>query len=439
MKKVDLTQGNVLSVISALAIPIVGSSLLQFTYNIVDMFWVGGLGSNAVASVGSSSFFTGLGYSINTLVVIGTGIKVSHALGKNEEHEVKSYINSGIFINLLLGLIYALILIFAGKYFIGFLNLGNEVVEKGANLYLAISGPMLFFSFFNLLYIRILGSYGHNSGALKISAAGIVINMILDPLFIYTFKWGVLGAALATLVANIAMYILFKVTSKGLFKFDFKVGIDKDKVFEIVRLGFPMSFQRVLFTFVNIILARIISIFGSDAIAGQKIGLQIESITFMIIGGLNGAIASFTGQNYGAKKYDRIIKGYHTSLKMGVIYALITSIIFILIPEHLVSIFIKDTKTIEIASMYLIIIAYSQIFSAIEMVSNGMFTGLGMPNIPAAISIIFTVLRIPMALIFIKYFGVNGIWISISLSSVLKGIASYVMYRVKVRKDDRYA
>ena len=439
MKKVDLTQGNVLSVISALAIPIVGSSLLQFTYNIVDMFWVGGLGSNAVASVGSSSFFTGLGYSINTLVVIGTGIKVSHALGKNEEHEVKSYINSGIFVNLLLGLIYALILIFAGKYFIGFLNLGNEVVEKGANLYLAISGPMLFFSFFNLLYIRILGSYGHNSGALKISAAGIVINMILDPLFIYTFKWGVLGAALATLVANIVMYILFKVTSKGLFKFDFKIGIDKDKVFEIVKLGFPMSFQRVLFTFVNIILARIISIFGSDAIAGQKIGLQIESITFMIIGGLNGAIASFTGQNYGAKKYDRIIKGYHTSLKMGVIYALITSIIFILMPEYLVSIFIKDTKTIEIASMYLIIIAYSQIFSAIEMVSNGMFTGLGMPNIPATISIIFTVLRIPMALIFIKYFGVNGIWISISLSSVLKGIASYVMYRVKVRKDNRYA
>ena len=77
MKKVDLTQGKVLSVIAALAIPIMGSSLLQFTYNIVDMFWVGGLGSNAVASVGSASFFVGLGYSINTLVVIGAGIKVS--------------------------------------------------------------------------------------------------------------------------------------------------------------------------------------------------------------------------------------------------------------------------------------------------------------------------------------------------------------------------
>ena len=439
MKKVDLTQGKVLSVIAALAIPIMGSSLLQFTYNIVDMFWVGGLGSNAVASVGSASFFVGLGYSINTLVVIGAGIKVSHALGRNEEQESKAYINSGIFVNFILGLLYAIILIFAGKYFIGFLNLGNEVVENGANLYLMISAPMLFFSFFNQMYIRILGSYGHNSSALRISTVGIALNIILDPIFIYTFKFGVLGAAIATLISNIVMFIMFRISSKGLFNFDLKIGVEKEKVIEVIRLGFPMAFQRILFTLVNIVLARIISIFGSDAIAGQKIGLQIESVTFMIIGGLNGAIASFTGQNFGAKKYDRIIKGYHTSLTIGIVYAVITSIVFILIPEYLVNIFIKDASTIKIASMYLQIIAYSQIFSAIEMVSNGMFTGLGMPNIPAAISIIFTVLRIPMALIFIKYFDVNGIWLSISISSVLKGIASYVMYRLKVRKDERYA
>lgn len=439
MKKVDLTQGKVLSLIAALAIPIMGSSLLQFTYNIVDMFWVGGLGTNAVASIGSSSFFTGLGYSINTLVVVGTGIKVSHSLGKNEEHEVKAYINAGIFINFIFGSLYALILIFLGKYFIGFLKLGNEIVEQGANLYLAISGPTLFFSFFNQIYRSILGSYGHNSGALKISTVGIVLNIILDPIFIYVFKLGIFGAAIATLISNIVMFIMFRFSSKGLFNFDFKMGIDKEKFTEIIRLGFPMAFQRVLFTLVNIILARIISIFGSDAIAGQKIGLQIESITFMVIGGLNGAVSSFTGQNYGAKKYDRIIKGYYTSLKIGIVYAVITSIVFILVPEYIVTIFIKDEATIQIASMYLQIIAYSQIFGAIEMVSNGMFTGLGMPNIPATISIVFTVLRIPMALIFIKYFDVNGIWLSISLSSILKGIASYIMYKLKVRKDIRYA
>lgn len=439
MKKVDLTQGNVLSVITALAIPIMGSSLLQFAYNLVDMLWVGGLGSDAVASIGSASFFIGLGYSINTLVVIGTGIKVAHALGEDKEKESKGYINSGSFINLVLGVIYALILIFLGKQLIGFLKLGNAAVEKDAILYLAISAPMMFFSFFNSMYTRILGSYGHNSGALKISAIGIIINIILDPILIYTFNFGVLGAAIATLIGNLVMFILFKITSKDLFKFDFNIGVDKQKSIEIIKLGFPMAFQRILFTLVNIALARIIAIFGSDAIAGQKIGLQVESVTYMVIGGLNGAIASFTGQNFGAKKYDRIIKGYKTSLKIGIVYSIITSMAFIFIPDKIAMLFIRDAHTINITSMYLMIIGYSQIFSAIEMVSNGMFTGLGMPNIPASISIIFTVLRIPLALIFIKYLGVNGVWLSISISSVLKGIALYMMYIVKVRKDDRYA
>ena len=88
MKKIDLTKGKVLNVLTALALPIMGSSLLQFAYNLIDMLWVGGLGSDAVASIGSSSFFIGLGYSINSLVVIGAGIKISHAIGKKENDKV---------------------------------------------------------------------------------------------------------------------------------------------------------------------------------------------------------------------------------------------------------------------------------------------------------------------------------------------------------------
>ena len=439
MKKVDLTKGNVLSVLMALTIPIVGSSILQFTYNLVDMLWVGGLGSDAVASIGSSTFFTGLGYAISTLVVVGVGIKVSHALGRNEDDEVRAYINSGNFLNLVMATIYALALIFLGKYFIGFLDIGDKVVENDAINYLAISGPSMFFAFFNLTYIRILSSYGQNSEALKISAIGIVINIILDPICIYVLEMGVVGAGVATLIANITMFILFNIKSKGLFKFDFKVGIDKNKIKEIIRLGVPMSLQRILFTAVNIMLAKIIAVYGADAIAGQKIGLQIESITFMIIGGLNGSIASFTGQNYGAKEYKRVKDGYNAALKLSIIYAVITSSLFILVPEYLASIFVKETETIQIASMYLKIIALSQIFSATEMVSNGLFSGLGMPKISANISIIFTVLRIPMALLFTKYLGVNGVWLSISVSSISKGIAAYVMYRIKVGKDEKYA
>ena len=207
MKKVDLTKGNVLKVLITLAIPIIGSSLLQFTYNLIDMLWVGGLGSDAVASIGSSSFFIGLGYSINAFVIIGTGIKVAHSIGKKDNKAVEEYISNGVILNGAVSLIYCLVLIFLGKNFIQFLNLGNTIVEKQAYIYLAISSPMLFFSFFNTLYIRIFNSFGVNKSALNISVIGVVINMILDPLFIYGMDLGVTGAALGTLIANGIMFI----------------------------------------------------------------------------------------------------------------------------------------------------------------------------------------------------------------------------------------
>ncbi|MBW6409107.1 MATE family efflux transporter [Clostridium weizhouense] len=431
MKKIDLTHGKVLSVLMILAIPIMGSSLLQFAYNIIDMIWVGALGSNAVASIGSSSFYIGLGYSINALVVIGTGIKVAHAVGRKNEIEVKQYINAGIVINITIGIIYSLALVLLGKDFIDFLNINNSVVEKDAYLYLALSAPMMFFAFFNLLYTRVFGSFGNNKTALKINTIGIIINIVLDPLFIYVFNMGVLGASIATLISNIIMFIIFISTSKQTLKFDCSIGIDLKKVLEIINLGFPMSFQRVLFTLVNIILAKIIAIFGSDAIAAQKIGVQIESITFMVIGGLNGAVASFVGQNFGAKKYYRISEGYKMALKIGIIYSMITGALFITVPELLVKIFVREENTIIIASQYLRIIAFSQLFSTVEMVSNGLFTGIGKPKVSATISIVFTSLRIPMALFFTKLIGLDGIWLSIALSSVLKGISAYLMYRLK--------
>lgn len=434
MKETDLTKGKVISVITSLALPIMGSSFLQFTYNLIDMMWVGRLGSGAVASIGSSSLYINIGNAINSLVVIGTGIKVAHAIGRNDSNEVKEYINSGIIINTIIGIIFGLVLILAGKGFIGFLNLNNYEVERNAYHYLALNAPILFFAFFNMMYTRILGSFGNNKLAFKINAVGVILNIILDPILIYVFKFGVIGAGLSTLSANIIMFFLFRINSNGILNYTFGICVDYVKIKEIARLGFPMAFQRILFTIINILLAKIIAVFGSDAIASQKVGVQIESIAYMIIGGLNGAVASFTGQNFGASKFKRIKEGYKSALLIGIIYSMVMACAFLLFNKPMIRLFIRDEATIVIAAAYLKAVAFSQIFSAIEMISNGLFTGIGKPNIPASISIIFTSLRIPFALLLIKPFGINGIWISISLSSILKGIFSYLLYEIKVRR-----
>jgi len=435
MKTVDLTEGNIIKVIIALALPIMGSSFLQLTYNLVDMIWVGGLGSDAVASIGSAGFFIALGYAINAFVITGTGIKVAHAAGQKDETGITAYMNAGLILNLIISLLYGTILLAFGKVFIDFLKINQTDVERNAYLYLLINIPILFFSFFNMFYIRVLGSFGNTRDAFRISLLGVILNIILDPLFIYGFRLGVLGAGIATLIANIVMFAFFNIKGKNIFKYRKKIGFKVSAAKEVIGLGLPMAIQRILFTVVGIILARMIAQFGSDAIAAQKIGFQIESISFMVVGGLSGAIASFVGQNYGAKKYHRIHKGYSVALTIGIVYSLVTAILFFVLPAPLVRIFVKEQNTIAIASSYLRVIGIAQIFGAIEMVSNGAFTGLGLPKIPAIISIVFTILRIPLAMLLIFFWGLTGIWLSIAISSILKGSIAYLMYKIKVWKE----
>ncbi|WP_042349409.1 MATE family efflux transporter [Bacillus massiliigorillae] len=437
MKKIDLTTGKELSVISLLALPLIGSSLLQFMYNFIDMLFVGGLGSDAIAAVGSASFFINVGYAIQAMIVVGGGIKIAHAMGQNNERKLASYIGSSLLLNVIIGFITIFVLLIFGNSILNFLDLNNEVVQADAYQYLAVSAIMLFFSYFNAFFIRMFSSFGNNKQSFYISAFGIILNVILDPIFIYWLKWGVIGAAIATLIAQILMFLLFIYVARNvLWKRDV-IKVCLHSGWEIIRLGLPMTTQRVLFTIINIILAKIIATYGTEAVAAQKIGLQIESVTFIVLGGLNGAVSSFIGQNYGARKFTRITTGYRMSMILGISYAVLTSIIFIFFAEQLAELFTHDHETVGMAITYLEIIGLSQIFMAMEMISNGVFTGIGLPKIPSIISIIFTALRIPMAIVFTHFIGINGVWWSIAISSLLKGVVAVIVFQIIYRRREQ--
>ncbi|MGM9927566.1 MAG: MATE family efflux transporter [Bacillus sp. (in: firmicutes)] len=438
MKKIDLTKGNELSVIMMLAFPLIGSSLLQFLYSFIDMLFVGGLGSEAIAAVGSASFFLNVGYAIQAMVVVGGGIKLAHAIGRKDEQELSASIGSSLLLNTLLGLLTIIVFIFFGNSILNILDLNNTDVQQVAYQYLVISAIMLFFSYFNTFFIRMFSSFGNNKQSFYISALGIVINIVLDPIFIYSLNWGVAGAAIATLVAQITMFCLFVYRAKEVLWNSHIRKISMQNGWEIIRLGLPMTTQRVLFTAINIVLAKIIASFGTDAIAAQKIGFQIESITFIVLAGLNGAVSSFIGQNFGAAQTKRISKGYRASMLVGIGYAIVTSFLLIVCSEYLAQLFTRDPETVAMASSYLVIIGLSQIFMAMEMISNGVFSGIGLPKIPSIISIIFTSLRIPLALLFIPIMGLDGVWWSIAISSCIKGVLSLVIFQKIFRRRYKY-
>lgn len=424
--KYDLREGPIASTLMKLTLPIIATNFISTTYGLVDMIWVGKLGSSSVAAIGTAIFFVNLAVALFTMVSIGTGVKVAHSIGAGSEDQAKVYIHNGLLMSLLLGFIYMLFILLTRNHLIGFFDLGRDEIEKMASQFLTISIIGTIFSFFNILLSTVLTSMGNSGKPFLVQTVGFLVNLILDPLFIFglgNFKGlGVSGAALATLSANVVVTCLFIGHMKNLTLFSKPFMFNVEQMKEVLRMGIPITVQRVTFTVISIIIAKIIVQWGPNAIAVQRVGIQIESISYMTIGGLQGAIAAFIGQNFGAHKQDRIKKGYNNALYITSIFGVLISFLFILLPRPIFSLFLSDESSLFLGSDYMRIIGYSQLFMCLELMTVGAFNGIGKTYIPPIFSIILTTLRIPMAIMLSGPFGLNGVWMSIALSSVLKGI-----------------
>jgi len=427
----DLTKGAVTHKIVQLALPIIGASFMQLAYSFTDMLWVGKLGSNAVAAVGTSGFFIHLGWALVSVALVGCGISVSQAIGKKEDNKAKHLSVNALMGVLLITGAYVLLIQMGYKYFVGFFNLNSIETEQMAHAYLRWSSAGLFFLFISRLFSGISNARGDSKLPFKIASIGIVVNIILDPLFIFVLDLGVLGAAWATLVAQILVAFLFWQKRSLAFlgkraSWQFSIVLLK----KMLKLGFPPSTQYIIFSLVAIAMGKIVSGFGSDAIAAQKIGLQIEAITFMTVGGLNGAILSFTGQNFGAQLYQRVRQGFNAGIKVAFGFGGLMTIIFLLFSEKMVMWFVTDPETVAVGASYLRIVGLSQIFMCIDLISTGVLNGIGKTKLPASTNIIMILMRIPLAIWLSQpqHFGVNGIWVAILVSSTLRGLINTSVY-----------
>lgn len=434
----DLREGPIASTLMKLTLPIIATNLISTTYGLVDMIWIGKLGSGSVTAIGTAIFFVNLAAALFSMISIGTGVKVAHSIGAGKEDQTKVFIHNGILMSFLLGILYILFILLAKNHLIGYFELGSEEIEHMASQYLMISIIGSFFSFFNTLFSIVLTSMGNSGKPFRIQIVGFLVNLFLDPLLIFGlghFKGlGVSGAALATLAANMIVTCLFIVYMKNLPLFSKQFTFNVNQMKEVLRMGIPITVQRVTFTVISIIIAKIIVQWGPDAIAVQRIGIQIESISYMTIGGLQGAIAAFIGQNFGAHKHDRVKKGYKNALFITSIFGILISLLFIIFPRQIFSLFLTDETSLYLGIDYMRIIGFSQLFMCMELMTVGAFNGIGKTYIPPMFSIILTALRIPMAIVLSDPFGLNGVWMSIALSSVLKGLILVFWFMRTLRK-----
>jgi len=436
-KQIDLLEGPIFSSLTGLALPIMATSLVQMAYNLTDMAWIGRVGSQAVAAVGSAGMYTWLSQGIMMLPKMGGQIKVAHSLGEGRKQEAVLYAQGAIQMGIVSAVLYAIIAVAFARPLIGFFNLNDPATVDGAVIYMKITCGMILFSYLNGILTGILTAQGDSRTPFLANVIGLVVNMILDPVMIFGIgpfpRLEAAGAAIATVTAQMVVTAVFLVVmrrDRGFFDQIYlfqKTPLSYGKV--MVQLGLPAAVQNLLYAGISMVLTRFVASWGDAAVAVQRVGSQIESISWMTADGFSASMNSFVGQNYGGKRYDRVQKGYFAAVKTMFVWGTFCSLVLIFLAEPVFSLFIQEPDVIPMGVDYLVVLGFSQMFMCIESTTVGALSGIGKTFLSSIISVSLTSARIPLAVILQKTpLGLNGIWWALTLTSVAKGIIFFIVY-----------
>lgn len=442
-QQVNLLEGSIAGALAKLAFPIMGTSLIQMAYNLTDMIWIGRVSSNAVAAVGAAGMYLWLANGVASIPRLGGQVKAAQALGAGNGENAAEYGKAAIHVGLLLIFLCSAIYVLGNDGLIGFFRLNHESVIRDARIYLVIVGSGLVFSFMNQIFMGLFTATGNGIATFRSTTVGLAVNIVMDPVLIFGIgpfpSWGVAGAAVATVVAQAIVFFMFcHLASKD------SVLFGRIRLFTpshlshwrgIFKIGLPIAVQNIIFSGLSMIIARLIAGWGDAAIAVQKVGSQIESISWMTADGFATAVNAFVAQNYGARQKERIKKGYFTAMGLMLGWGFITSFVLIVFPDVIFQIFITEAAVLPMGVDYLRILGVSQLFMCTEITSAGAFQGLGRPLPSTVTGIAGNAARIPMAIILSgTALGLNGIWWSISISSIIKGIVVPVWFLFILRK-----
>lgn len=440
MEKLDLVKMPVKKVILLLSIPIMLTSFVQMAYNLTDLIYIGRLGGESIAAVGTAGSLLWFFDSFFLVCRIGAQVHTAYSIGQGDKEKAKDYIRTSFIMTIIIWIVIMIFCLIFGDFIIGFFNLKDKYTFDASKKYLLITIIFGIFNLLNIAYGALLTAIGNSKDALIISCVGLVFNVILNPIFIFKLNMGVSGAAIATVIAQIIVFGCFIYFTRkeelfvNIYSEIFKYKIDLSNIKDILKIGIPTGVQNLVFAFVGMYIARMVAEFSVVAIAIQKVGSQIESLSWLVGESFAGATASFVSQNYGAKEYKRIKEGSNFSMIFMCIWGLFTSILLITQPEMLFKIFTKDEFVIKSGIYYLIILGFSQIPMCIEITASGIFSGLSNTFPPSIVSGIFNIMRIPLAYLLIVKYGLNGIWLAISISSILKGTVLFIWLKIYEKK-----
>lgn len=448
-----LLEGPIRSTLVRFSAPFILTSLLTTVYTLTDLFWIGRLGSDAVAAVGLVGYMTWLGDSVAVGMMTGLGVLVAQKVGARETPSaIVNALSAGFQVAGLAALGYVVLAFLGVNAFAALFDLGAGITQA-ATAYGRIIFFGMLFKMLHFSYSQAFQSFGESRLPFRINFIGLIANMVLDPLLIFGIgpmpALGMTGAAIATVSAQIIVFFVFHLVAKNqdarrmpdeihpglIAQFRFFGRPHLPLMGRVVKIGFPVLCLSAAFCVISIVMNRLISSFGALAVAVMTIGSQVESINWMTTEGFSAALTAMLAQNIGAARKEtprreRVDAIIHFALLLTTAFGIGVMALLFLSSSFLFGAFLPgNVAALELGRWYLLIFCVSQPFMAIEAASAGSFNAFGRTLPPAVISIGFNLLRIPLGLLFMRSFGAQGIWMGMSFTSVLKGSILTVLLR----------
>lgn len=435
-KNIVLTEGNIIKILKQMTIPMIFGMLGMVVFSLADTYYVGKLGTLPMAAITFTFPVVLVINSINQGLGIGASAVISRAVGENDNKKLKRLATD----SLSLGLLFSFIAVIIGELTIVplFTALGADesimpIIVEYMTIWYA-GAPFIVIPMIGNNAIRALGDTKTPSIVMMVSA---ITNIILDPILIFGFgpfpELGVTGAALATVLTRgitfcFAIYVLAFREKVIIFE---KVRIKEifDSWKTILFIGVPNAIAKMIIPFGAGIITGIVATFGNEAVAGFGIATRVEFLALSVVMALSSVIPVFVGQNFGARKLERVKEGVRVSEKFSILFGLLVYVLLFLLARPIAHLFTHDKLVSDIVVLYLRVVPLGYTFQGVLQILNGALNSLQQPVKASLLNLAQMLLvYIPLAVLLSKYFGLIGIFSSLVISYFIVGIAGHYIF-----------
>ena len=439
-KHINMLEGSAIKTIIRFALPIMFSSLLQYNYALVDNIIVGRyVSTDALAAVGSvgaiNSFIIGAALGLTS----GFTIPVAHGFGAGDRKKVSRYAGNSISLAFTIGVFIVIVAHIISNPLLKLIGTPEEIIDL-SSAYLNIVYFGVPFSMLSNNFTAISRAVGESKKPLYYFTISVLINFVLDMLFVKTLGWGVEGAAGATLISQISAAVL---TGIYIIKFNKDVDIKAADLhlnrrisLEQIKLGIPVSLQFTITSVGSMCLQSAVNSFGASVIAGFTAAGRVENLTNLPMSALGVATQTFVGQNYGAGNYERIIKSVKRIFLLDLLVSIAMSIILYAAGPHVVSLFMTEEspEIMFAAKRYILAIAQCYSMVAVLFVMRNTLQGLGFTyaNMIAGAGEFFG--RLAIAFVLTPLLGFSAVCYAGPAAWLLADIPLVIIYLSKQRK-----